>query len=176
MWLVNRRQQIGENTVETSPEETKLTFARHIIATLAYRGAKVVREAPAGFGEFRACEGSRSAGEILSHVGDLLDWTASFLAGQQVWHDSAPLPWDQEVERFFAKLAAVDKALAEGATGQVPVEKLFQGPFADAFTHIGQIAQLRRMAGSPVKGENYVLSDITAGRVGPEQAAPRREF
>jgi hypothetical protein len=109
-------------------------------------------------------------------VGDLLDWTASFLVGKHAWHDSEPLAWDREVDRFFGGLAAVDKALAETATSPIPMEKLFQGPFADAFTHIGQIAQLRRMAGSPVKGENYVLADITTGRVGPEQATPRKEF
>ena len=80
------------------------------------------------------------------------------------------------MDRFFAGLAAVDRALSGGPNCQLPLEKLFQGPLADAFTHIGQIAQLRRMAGAPVKGENYVLADIEAGRVGPEQWAPRREF
>ncbi len=162
--------------METDAEEVKVAFVRHIIATLAYRGGKAVRGAPSGFGEFRACEGSRAAGEILAHVGDLLDWTSSFLAGKQEWHDSTPLGWDDEVQRFFAGLAAVDSAFAAGARSQVPVEKLFQGPIADAFTHIGQIAQLRRLAGSPVKGENYVAADIAIGRVGPEQAPPRREF
>jgi hypothetical protein len=35
---------------------------------------------------------------------------------------------------------------------------------------------LRRLAGAPIRGENYSRSDIVAGRVGPEQTAPRREF
>jgi hypothetical protein len=162
--------------METSSIEVKFSFLRHVIATLAYRGAKVVRGTPAGFGAFRACEGSRSAGEILAHIGDLLDWTASFLSGKGVWHNSVPLAWDQETDRFFARLAAVDQALDSPPNSQLPAEKLFQGPLADALTHIGQIAQLRRMADAPVKGENYVLADIEAGRVGPDQSPPRREF
>lgn len=162
--------------VGASDEEIKRTFTRYVLATLAYRGAKAVAAAPAGFGEFRPVEGSRSAGEILAHVGDLLDWTASFLAGKGVWHDSTPLPWEQEVERFFRALAAVDQALAADAPSPLPMEKLFQGPLADALTHIGQIAQLRRLVGSPLKGENYVMADVAIGRVGPDQAAPKREF
>ncbi len=35
---------------------------------------------------------------------------------------------------------------------------------------------LRRLALCPIKGENYFKAEITAGRVGLEQAAPRREF
>ena len=55
-------------------------------------------------------------------------------------------------------------------------EKLFQGPIADALTHVGQLAMMRRAAGAPVKGENYFVADITVGRVGQEQTAPKREF
>ena len=53
---------------------------------------------------------------------------------------------------------------------------MFQGPIADALTHIGQIGMMRRMAGAPVRGENYFKADIAAGRVGAEQSAPRFEF
>lgn len=46
----------------------------------------------------------------------------------------------------------------------------------DASTHVGQIAILRRLAGGPVKGENYHKAEVVAGRVGAEQTAPKREF
>jgi hypothetical protein len=147
-----------------------------MVATLAYRGAKVLKAAPAGFEDFRAGEGARSAGVILAHIGDLLDWTASFLSGKQAWRDSQPLAWDKECERFFAGLATVDKALAEGPKVEVSIERLFQGPLADAFTHIGQLALMRRMAGAPVKGENFFVADVAIGRVGAEQAAPKKSF
>jgi hypothetical protein len=149
---------------------------RHTVATLAYRGGKAVRGVPDSFGDFRACDGSRSAGEILAHIGDLLDWALSIGQGKQKWRDSTPLAWSQETQRFFAALASFDRYLASDQAVGAPLEKLFQGPIADAFTHIGQIALLRRQAGVPVRGENYFVAKIAPGQVGPEQAAPVREF
>lgn len=150
---------------------------RHTVATLAYRGAKAVRNAPEGFAEFRVSPGSRSAGQILAHIGNLLDWALRLAKGKHEWHEAAPLPWEQETARFFASLAALDAYLASGTPlGSFPAEKLFQGPVADALTHVGQITMMRRLAGAPVRGENYVMAGIEAGRTGAEQAAPVREF
>lgn len=155
---------------------SEASFLRHTVATLAYRGGKAVRGAPPEFASFKAAATTRTPVEILAHVGDLLDWALAMADGQQKWHNSAPLPWAQEVERFFASLKKFDDRLATGAPLGFPVEKLFQGPVADALTHVGQIAILRRIAGAPMKGENYFQADIAAGRVGNEQSAPRREF
>ena len=149
---------------------------RHTLATVAYRGGKVLSTAPEGFGDFRAAEGSRSAGEILAHIGDLFDWAVQLAEGRHVWKSSAPLPWSRGVERFFATLATLDARLASEAALGFPPEGLFQGPVADALIHVGQLALLRRLAGAPVRGENYFKAEIAVGRVGPEQAAPRREF
>jgi hypothetical protein len=149
---------------------------RHAVATLAYRGGKVLRGAPPGFAAFNAGPGSRTPAEILAHVGDLLDWAAGLSEGRHEWRDSPPLPWDQAVARFFDGLAALDRRLASPAPLGFPAERIFQGPVADALAHVGQIAMLRRLAGHPVRGENYFKAEIVAGRVGPEQAAPRREF
>jgi hypothetical protein len=149
---------------------------RHAVATVAYRGAKTLRGAPGGFAEFRVAEATRTPGQILAHVGDLLDWALCIAKGKHEWHDSPPLAWDQEVQRFSAALRAFDDYLASTLPLGSSPEKLFQGPVADALTHIGQIAMLRRLAGSPVRGENYFRADIAAGRVGLEPAAPAREF
>jgi hypothetical protein len=149
---------------------------RHTVATLAYRGAKAVRGAPDAFGEFRPAPEGRTAGEILAHIGDLLDWALSLAEGREAWRESPPLPWTGEAERFFAALAALDARLAAEGPLAVPAERIFQGPIADALTHVGQIAMLRRLSGSRMKGENYSKAEITAGRVGPDQAAPKREF
>lgn len=154
----------------------KIEMLRHTVATLAYRAGKALRGAPPEFAAYRADATSRTPAEILAHMGDLFDWALSLANGNQKWHNSAPLPWDQEVERFFAALQAFDARLASDAPLAESPEKLFQGPVADALTHTGQIAMLRRMAGCKMSGENYHVAEIVAGRVGLAQAAPRREF
>jgi hypothetical protein len=154
--------------------DPKRELLRHTLATLAYRGGKVVRSTPAEFAHFKGA--GKTPGKILAHIGDLLNWALSMANGKRQWHDSTPLPWDQEVQRFFAALKAFDDYLASSEPLQVPAEQLFQGPVADALTHVGQLAMLRRLAGVPIKGENFFQADISAGRVGPEQTAPKREF
>jgi hypothetical protein len=149
---------------------------RHSIATVAYRGGKALRGAPDHFASFHIGDKTRTPAQILAHLGDLFDWALSIAQGQQTWHDSTPLPWNAEIERFFATVKKFDDYLASDEPLHGPAEGLLQAPVADALTHIGQIAMLRRLAGSPVKGENYFKADIAPGRVGLEQSAPRREF
>jgi hypothetical protein len=156
--------------------DPKREFLRHTIATLAYRCGKTLRDAPENFPDFRIAVNSRTPAEILAHNGDLIDWVLSQAKGSETWHGSKPLPWDKEVARFFAALEALDAYLASDAPLAAPVEKLFQGAIADALTHTGQLALLRRLAGAPVKGENYSRANITPGRVGPDQPAPVGEF
>ncbi len=149
---------------------------RHTVATVGYRAGKPLRAAPESFAAFRIGDSSRTPAQILAHMGDLFDWALSLAKGKQSWHDSTPLPWPQEVARFFAALKAFDDYLASAEPLHESPEKLFQGPVADALNHVGQIAMLRRLAGAPVRGENYHRAEIVAGRVGPEQSPPRREF
>jgi hypothetical protein len=151
-------------------------FLRHTLATVAYRGGKALRGAPESFAAFRSGDTTRTPVKILAHVGDLFDWALSMAQGTPAWHDSEPLAWNAEVDRFFAALKKFDDYLASGETLQAPAEKLFQAPVADALTHIGQIAMLRRLAGGQIRAENYFVADITEGRCGAEQTAPRREF
>jgi hypothetical protein len=159
-----------------STTDDKRELLRHALATLAYRGGKALRGAPEGFADFRVAETSRTPGQILAHLGDLLDWALSMVQSNQRWNDSTPLPWHEEEHRFFAALRALEDYLASGKPLGVSAETLLQGPIADAFAHVGQIAMLRRIAGSPVKAENYAKAEVVAGRVGPEQTPPKREF
>ena len=154
----------------------KAELLRHTVATLAYRGGKALRGAPASFSGFQAAPGVRTPGQILAHLGDLLDWALSLAKGKQEWRDSPPRTWDEDSARFFAALKSFDDYLASGAPLATPPEKLFQGAIADSLTHVGQINILRRIAGAPIRGENYYRADIQAGRVGPEQSPPKREF
>lgn len=156
--------------------DAKRDLLRHTLATVAYRGGKALRGAPPDFAAYRCGDSTRTPAAILAHVGDLFDWALSIAQGKQAWHDSTPLAWDAEVARFFAALQRFDDFLASDAALADTPERLFQGPVADALTHIGQIAMLRRLAGAPIKGENYHKAEIASGRVGAEQTAPRREF
>src|ERR1700730_5678288 len=156
--------------------DKKRVMLRHTLATLAYRGAKALRGAPDSFASFHASETTRTPAQILAHIGDLLDWGLSIARGGEVWNNAEPPPWEQEVARFHQALESFDKYLASDAELSATCERLFQGPIADAFTHVGQLAMLRRMAGAPIKGENYSRAKIEAGRVGAEQAIPKREF
>jgi hypothetical protein len=149
---------------------------RHTVATVAYRGGKAVRGASEELAGFRAGGTTRTPAEILAHVGDLFDWALSLARGEQAWHSSQPLAWNDEVARFHDTLARFDAYLASDAPLGDSPETLFQGPIADALTHVGQIALLRRLAGCPIRGENYAKAAIEAGRVGAEQTAPRVEF
>jgi len=157
-------------------ESSGRDLLRHSLATLAYRGGKAIRGAPAGFSQFLASPGSRTPGEILAHIGDLMEWALSIASGQQKWSDSHPLRWEQECQRFFATMQSLENFLASSHSLHASAESLFQGPIADALSHVGQINMLRRMAGAAVKGENYFKAEIVAGRVGAEQPGPRREF
>jgi hypothetical protein len=149
---------------------------RHALATLAYRGGKAVRDVSADFPTFRAGDQTRTPLEILAHIGDLLQWAQSIAKGQQKWNNQTPQTWEQEVERFFAALQEFDQYLASAEPVGCPLQKLLQAPIADALTHVGQIAMLRRLAGNAMRGENYFKADIVVGRVGAEQSAPRFEF
>jgi hypothetical protein len=146
------------------------------LATLAYRGGKAMRNVPAGFPDFQGGHGLRTPGQILAHIGDLLDCGLSIPMGHQKWQDSKPQTWEQDVVRFHAGLKKFDDFLASSETLHAPLEKLFQGPIADALTHVGQIAILRRMADAPIKGESYFVADVQTGRVGADQPQAKREF
>lgn len=159
-----------------SDDRARRNLLRHALATLAYRGAKAFRDAPAEFAGFRAAPDSRSAGEILAHIGDLLDWGTGLAQGQRKWKQSPVLPWGEGVARFHTALERFDTALGSDDGLGFSAEQLFQGPIADSFTHVGQIALLRRLASAPVKGEDYSRADIAAGRVSQVQTPPKSEF
>ena len=151
-------------------------FLRHTVATVAYRAAKPLRDAPDSFCKFKASADARTPVEILAHMGDLFEWALSCAQGQERWGDSKPQPWREETARFFAALEAFDAYLASDNPLHAPADKLLQAPIADALTHIGQIALLRRLAGAPVRAENYYVAKIATGSVGAEQADPVFEF
>jgi len=155
-----------------------IELLRYTLATLAYRAAKTMRGAPISFADFKPGPTSKTAVQVVAHMGDLFDWALTMVEGEWKWHNSEPLPWEEECRRFFRTLKEFDTALASGQTIKTDITKIFSGPIADALTHTGQLATLRRLAGCPMKGESYARADIVIGRIGMEQTAanPRFEF
>jgi hypothetical protein len=149
---------------------------RHLLATLAYRAAKVLRDAAAEFATFSSGPTVRRPVQIVAHMGDLMDWALTLTRGEYVWKAAGSDDWDREVRRFFHGLDALDRAIAAGSLPAAAAEQLIQGPLADALTHVGQLAMLRGAFGEPVRPESYARADIIVGRTGLDQAAPRREF
>ena len=147
---------------------------RHTLGTLAYRAARAIENATESFATFEGAV--RQPVQILAHMGDLLHWALSLAQGNQRWHDSQPLGWKAEEQRFFDALAALDAFLESSAQIHAPMARIFQGPIADALTHTGQLAMLRRLAGEPIHGENFYVAAIKAGQVGAQQPAPVKSF
>jgi hypothetical protein len=137
---------------------------RHTLAIVAYRAGRTIESAPAAFSGCRAGEGSRSGSEILAHISDLLDWALSLARGAEQWNDSTPLEWAQETARFYRTLKALDDYVASAAELRTPAAQIFQGAVADALTHVGQLALLRRLAGEPIVSENYSEAPIAEGQ------------
>lgn len=152
----------------------KCELLRHTVAALAYRTARALDGAPDSFATFDGC--SRRPIQILAHMGDLFDWALSIVQGSERWHNSAPLPWPEEKARFFATLRAFDAYLASDAPLHTSAEALFQGPIADALSHTGQLAMMRRLGGCKIPGENYFVAHIAAGQVGADQPTPVKTF
>lgn len=167
-----------ESTTPTpipSHDDARLVL-RHAIATLAYRAAKVVRDVPDGFGDRQFGEATRRPVRIMAHMADLMAWGISLARGDYLWSADGSEDWETEVSRFFSNLAALDELLAASGPFTGSMEKLIQGPLADALTHTGQLAMLRGMAGYPIRPESYARATITIGRVGMDQPPPGREF
>lgn len=156
--------------------DTGRAVLRHIVATLAYRAAKVLRDVPPGFADVTFGPSTRRPVQIVAHMADLMAWGITLARGDYVWKAEGSDDWDAEVERFFAGLSSLDRELGSDGPFVGSTEKLIQGPLADAFTHVGQLAMLRGMAGAPVRPEAYARAQIAAGQVGLEQPAPVREF
>ncbi|HEX7174844.1 MAG TPA: hypothetical protein VF240_06135 [Pyrinomonadaceae bacterium] len=146
---------------------------RHFLAALAYRTQKALRDAPAEFGAFRAGDKVRTPAELVRHMTSVLGYARTFFVGGQ--YRPAPLPsLNEEILRFHEMLEELARHIEAGTPflEGMTAERLLQGPFSDAMTHAGQLALLRRLAGHPVPPENFIVADIDAARLGPDQAAP----
>ena len=146
----------------------KRELLRHLVATVAYRGGLAVSDVPENFSVFRVNVTTRTPGELLAHIGDLLEGSLYLVKGEMIYLTSEPMSWAEEIRRFFSAVKEFDSYLASEAPLACSVEKLIQGPIGDALTHVGQIVMLRRIAGRPVRAEAYFTADIVAGEINEE--------
>lgn len=148
------------------------TLLRHFVAAIAYRGAKALRDAPPTFATFEAGEKSRTPRQLVRHMSGVLNYAIA-----QVHEPRPPLTdrasYELEVERFFAVLRELSERLEEVELSDPAAERLLQGPLADAMTHAGQLALLRRLSGSPIPPEDFYQAAVDAERLGLDQLAPR---
>ncbi len=152
--------------------DDKRALLRHFLAALAYRTQKALRGAPADFGEFRAAPLVRSPRELVRHMDSVLGYSRTFLIGGQ-YRPPVLAEFGAAVAHFHEVLEDVARHLETGtALRGITEETLLQGPFADAMTHAGQLALLRRLAGSPVPPENFIFADIRPDNLGPDQPPP----
>jgi GNAT superfamily N-acetyltransferase len=148
--------------------DERRALLRHAVAVVAFRANHALANVPGDFAQFRAGDRTRTPIEIVVHLCDLYDWALWMAKSHSVWNNTEPTTWEADVARFFAALAAFDEFLASGATLIWSAERVLAGPIADSLTHIGQIALLRGVSGSPVKGMNYAKADsplLTGSRV-----------
>jgi hypothetical protein len=145
--------------------DLKRELLRHLVAALTFRAKVALLDAPASFADFKIGEAVRTPAEILAHLGDLLQGSLLLMKGELVYLNSAPLAWAEEVKRFFAAAGEFDSYLASESPLKQPIEKITQGPIADALTHVGQIVMLRRAAGFPVRIESYFTAEIVPDKI-----------
>lgn len=160
----------------TGANDPARALLRLTVATLWYRAEKNLRGAPPDFATFKVGPSSRTPGEILAHVGDLFDWGIAMARGSHSWNPVAPQGWAADADRLHRAIVQFDEILASDEPLRWPIEQLFQGPVADALTHVGQLNMLRRLAGAPVRGENYAKAGIAAGVLPRTFTGPRVEF
>ncbi len=162
--------------MEAMKDSAKNELVRHLLATLVYRTTKIIHDAPDGFSAVSIGNKVRSPEKVLGHINSLIQLSNRF------WSPDKPVSmatrrkesdkrgWKLEVELFYEMAALFDETLIQyPSPRKYSPEKILQGPFMDAFTHVGQLALLRRMVGSPIKGESYWMADVKAGQVGPDQ-------
>lgn len=144
---------------------------QHVLAAIAYRTQKAIRGAPPQYPEFRAGPGVRTPHALLWHMTSVLGYARTFFVGGE-WRPAPEERFEDEVSRFHAVLADLNRLIGERSFGETSARRLLQGPLADAMTHAGQLAILRRLAGSPIPPENFIEADIDSANVGPDQPPP----
>jgi hypothetical protein len=145
---------------------------QHFLAALAYRTQKALRGAPDGFSEFCAGSKVRTPHELVWHMTGLIGYARTMFYGGEFAPPRLPT-FDEEIARFHATLGLLLHDFAnDSLSARITDQQFLQGPLADAMTHAGQLAMLRRLFGSPIPAENFIFAEISTDNVTPNQAEP----
>jgi hypothetical protein len=152
--------------------DPKREMLRHFLGALAYRTQKALRGAPESFAEFRAAPQTRTPHELVLHMDSVLGYARTFFIGGD-YRPARQEEFATQVRFFHEMLESLSRHLEseQPLVGTTP-ERLLQGPFADAMTHAGQLAMLRRLAGSPIPPENFIEAEVSPENLGPDQPPP----
>lgn len=144
-----------------------IELLRHFVSTLSYRAHKALKDAPENYPRLDIGHNARTPIEILNHMTYVLMVVQAVLLGDE-YEKIEPkiLDWDEEVKRFYDVLEDIDDILLKNADmiDASEARTLLQGPLADAMTHVGQLAMLRRLADSPIEKENFSKAEIKPGK------------
>ena len=145
----------------------------HFLAAVAYRAQKALRGCPDEFGSFSVGHDVRTPSQLVQHITSVLGYARTFFVGGSYWPEPLPTLSD-EVDRMHQMIKDLAGNIESGAPflNELTEQRLLQGPLADAMTHVGQLAMLRRIAGEPVPPENFIVADIDAKRLGVDQPDP----
>lgn len=152
------------------PELIRRDLLRHFLAAIAYRTQKALRGAPVGFAGFRAAPGVRTPHELLRHMSDVLGYARTTFTGG-TWRARTLPTFGEEITRFHEILEDLGSMIATQDFDLATPEQLLQGPLADVMTHAGQLAMLRRLEGSPVPPEDFIVADVDPDNLGTDQPA-----
>lgn len=145
---------------------------RHFLAVLAYRTQKVLRGAPATFSDFRPADNVRTPHELMWHMTGLIGYARTMLHGGEYAPPRLQL-FESEVARFHAVLQSLSDDFADDTLrARITDEQFLQGPLSDAMTHVGQLAMLRRLEGTPVPSENFIFAQISSDNLSAAQPLP----
>jgi hypothetical protein len=154
--------------------DAKREMLRHFLAALAYRTQKALRDAPAEFAWFQAGAKVRTPLELVRHMDSVLGYARTYFVGG-TYQPPQLQDFQATIAHFHEVLTDLARHLSEGTELRgITAEQILQGPFSDAMTHAGQLALLRRLAGSPVPPENFIFAEVQASNLGPDQPLPSK--
>ncbi len=126
-----------------------------LINIIRYRLDKCINDVDKNFFEFNLGKGSRSPNEILSHLVDVSNYGLQIIDGPR-----SPNREGSHLKGIIENLNLMKSIFTEVNIDDETSRRLINGPLSDTLTHIGQLAFLRRLQGSPIAHENFSKAAI----------------
>ncbi len=135
-------------------------FIQHFLKVLSYRFEKAIHNAAESYPKHASGHGIRTPLELLGHMNGVLEFAISSLKNQPR-RNIPEQSWQEQITLYYEKLKELNQLMQENSFDTDTLERILQGPLADAMTHIGQLAMMRRLANSAIAGENYFAADMS---------------